>query len=141
MFDGIVTQAVKNQEQAAEVMDSLFAVANAESVFREPVAAGDYTIITASEVSVGAGFGFGLGGGSGSESVEGESVPMEGGGAGGGGGGGGASMGRPVAVISVGPDGVHVEPVVDPTKIALAFFTMLGSIFVLGSKIRQATKN
>ena len=53
----------------------------------------------------------------------------EGVGLGGGGGGGGAAMARPVAVISVGPNGVQVEPVVDPTKIAIAFFTTLGSMF------------
>ncbi len=140
LFDNVVTTEVQNQEQAAEVMHKLFSVAHADSVFSEPVAAGDYTVITASEVSVGAGFGFGLGGGSGSEPAEGDAAPEEGSGVGGGGGGGGASMGRPVAVISVGPDGVQVEPVVDPTKIALAFLTMLGSIFVMGRKIRQAVK-
>ncbi|MBS1251545.1 MAG: hypothetical protein MAG451_00578 [Anaerolineales bacterium] len=141
LFDNVVTTAVQNQEQAAEVMNKLLSVAHADSVFAEPVAAGDYTIITASEVSVGAGFGFGLGGGSGSEPATGDGAPGEGSGVGGGGGGGGASMGRPVAVISVGPDGVQVEPVVDPTKIALAFLTMLGSIFVMGRKIRQAAKS
>jgi hypothetical protein len=39
-------------------------------------------------------------------------------------------MGRPVAVIAIGPDGVTVKPVVDVTKVALAgltaWATMLG---------------
>jgi uncharacterized spore protein YtfJ len=61
----------------------------------------------------------------------------EGTGLGGGGGGGGASMARPVAVISVGPEGVQVEPVVDPTKIAIAFFTTLGSMFFMLSRMRR----
>jgi hypothetical protein len=46
-------------------------------------------------------------------------------------------MGRPVAVISVGPSGVRVEPVVDPTKIALAFFTMLGALFMSWRAMRR----
>jgi energy-coupling factor transporter ATP-binding protein EcfA2 len=51
------------------------------------------------------------------------------GGAGGLGGGGGA-IGRPVAIIAIGPDGVRIKPVVDLTKVALAglttWATMLG---------------
>ncbi len=49
-------------------------------------------------------------------------------------------MSRPVAVISIGPNGVHVEPVVDPTKIALAFFTMLGGILIAWSGMRKASR-
>jgi uncharacterized spore protein YtfJ len=58
----------------------------------------------------------------------------------GGGGGGGNATARPVAVIHVGPEGVDVEPVVDVTKISLAFFTMLGSIFLMARKMRKAMK-
>jgi uncharacterized spore protein YtfJ len=92
------------------------------------------------------GFGFGLGGGSdrgGRRQRVSEDKPQdeEGeAGIGGGGGGGGASAGRPVAVISIGPEGVQVEPVVDPTKIALAFFTTLGSMFFMLSKMRKASQ-
>ena len=32
-------------------------------------------------------------------------------------------MGRPVAIIVIGPDGVTVKPVVDLTKLALAAIT------------------
>jgi hypothetical protein len=46
-------------------------------------------------------------------------------------------MARPVAVISVGPEGVQVESVVDPTKIAIAFFTTLGSMFFMLSRMRR----
>jgi len=59
-------------------------------------------------------------------------------GMGGGGGGGGGASGRPVAVISVTEEGVQVEPVVDATKIALAFFTTLGSMFFMLTKMRKA---
>jgi uncharacterized spore protein YtfJ len=59
---------------------------------------------------------------------------------GGGGAGGGAALGRPVAVISIGPHGVAVEPIVDVTKIALAFVTALGGMLVVWSKMRRAAK-
>lgn len=58
-------------------------------------------------------------------------------GMGGGGGGGGGASGRPVAVISVGEDGVRVEPVVDVTKIAIAFFTAFGSMVFMLAKMRK----
>lgn len=141
-FNKIVATAVKNQEQAAELVEKLFAVAQPGAVYGEPVTVGEHTVITASEVKVGMGFGFGLGGGTGAEPGEGEAESKDepqderaGTGYGGGGGGGGVSGGRPVAVISIGPEGVQVEPVVDATKIALAFFTTLGSMFFMLSKM------
>ena len=144
-FNKIVATAVKNQEQAAELVEKLFAVAQPGAVYGEPVTVGEHTVITASEVKVGMGFGFGLGGGTGAEPGEGETASKDEPqderaetGYGGGGGGGGVSGGRPVAVISIGPEGVQVEPVVDATKIALAFFTTLGSMFFMLSKMRKA---
>jgi uncharacterized spore protein YtfJ len=151
-FNKIVVTAVKNQEQAAELVEKLFAVAQPGAVYSEPVTVGENTVITASEVSVGMGFGYGIGGGPGQvsrrrkvaaqkERTEEEPQDKEDlAGIGGGGGGGGASGARPVAVISIGPEGVRVEPVVDPTKIALAFFTTLGSMFFMLSKMRKASK-
>ena len=144
-FNKIVATAVKNQEQAAELVEKLFAVAQPGAVYGEPVTVGEHTVITASEVKVGMGFGFGLGGGTGAEPGESETESKDEPqderaetGYGGGGGGGGVSGGRPVAVISIGPEGVQVEPVVDATKIALAFFTTLGSMFFMLSKMRKA---
>lgn len=64
----------------------------------------------------------------------------EGAGVGSGGGGGGGASGRPVAVISISEEGVRVEPVVDATKIALAFFTALGSMFFMLTKMRKAAE-
>jgi uncharacterized spore protein YtfJ len=149
-FDDIAVTAVKTQEQSKEVVEKLFDVAQPEAVFSEPVTAGDYTIITASEVSVGMGFGYGIGGGTASEeaSDEGEApsadeVEAEGGeasGFGGGGGGGGFSMGRPVAVISVGPGGVHVEPVRDVTKIGMALLTTAGAMLIMLGRMRKASR-
>jgi len=145
-FDKVVATAEKSQARAAEVVEKLFDVARPGSVYAEPVSIGEHTLITASEVSVGMGFGFGIGGGQGQcgpsrkmGEDEGEAeVEGEGNGMGGGGGGGGASLARPVAVISVGPEGVNVEPVVDATKIAIALFTTLGSMFFMLSRMRRA---
>ena len=138
---------IKSQEQAIGLMEKLVDVAQPGAVYGEPVTIDDHTIITASEVSAGLGFGYGIGGGTAPESeaveeepeaeVETEHQEAATSGFGGGGGGGGGSMARPVAVISVGPEGVQVEPVVDVTKIALALFTMIGSIFVMGARMRK----
>lgn len=139
-FDRLVATAVKSQEQAAEVMEKLLAVAQPGMVYSEPINAEGRTVITASEVSVGMGFGFGSGIGPGTKPVEGETVsenePRDRGDrAGGGGGGGGVSSGRPVAVISIGPEGVRVKPVIDSTKIALALFTTLGAMLIMLGKM------
>ncbi len=132
----VFDRAGESQAQSLEALGRLFDVASAETVFGEPVQQGDYTLITASEFTVGLGFGFGVGGGEGMD----EDEETGGEGFGGGGGGGGGSMGRPVAVIAVGPHGVTVEPVVDATKIALAFATALGSMFLMFSKMRKASR-
>ena len=123
--NGLGLFSIKSQEQAMSVLKRLFAVAEPGAIYSAPVTVGEQTVITASEVSIGMGLGYGGGG--------------DQTGSGGGGGGGGGSVGRPVAVISIGPQGVHVEPVVDPTKMALAFFTMIGAILVAWSRIRKAS--
>ena len=65
---------------------------------------------------------------------------MSEGGFGRGGGGGGGTTARPVAAIIMGPDGVRVEPIVDPTKIAIAFFTAFGAMMIALRKMRQASQ-
>lgn len=145
-FDDIVTMTVKTQEQSKEAVEKLFAVAQPETVYSKPVTAGDYTVITASEASVAMGFGFGIGGGSAPEGgetadpVESESWGVGASDVGGGGGGGGFALGRPVAVISVGPDGVCVEPVKDITKIGLALLTTAGAMLVMFGRMRRASR-
>ncbi|MBP7689228.1 MAG: hypothetical protein KA765_15030 [Thermoflexales bacterium] len=144
---------IKTQEQSMDLLEKLIATARPNAVFGHPVTGGDYTVISASEVSCGMGLGFGGGGGDNgatkSEPVA-EEITIEGetpdpkaaaaNGYGVGGGGGGFSTARPVAAISIGPDGVHVEPVVDVTKIGLAFFTTLGAMALMLSKMQQASK-
>ncbi len=128
-----------SNKKALELLQKLIETSRPEAVFSKPVKIGDTQVITASEVQVGLGFGFG----SSTDPVfvgnleddPGDDAP-DGIESGGGGGGGGAA-GRPVAVITITEDGVKVDPVFDMTKIALAFFTMLGSIFLFGSRIKR----
>jgi len=152
-LDKIGLSIIKTQEQGLDLLEKLIATARPNAVFGHPVTGGDYTVINVAEVSCGMGLGFGGGGGDNgaapSEPVAGE-ITIEGAtpenkasaanGYGVGSGGGGFSTARPVAAISIGPDGVHVEPVVDVTKIGLAFFTTLGAMAMMWSKMRQANK-
>ena len=137
---GFFSRAIEDWDQGLELMERLVSVAEPSAVFAEPIQAGERTIITASEASIGLGFGYGFGGGSAPElDVEGAEQP-EGSGYGGGGGGGGGGSARPVAAIIVEPQGVRIEPIVDVTKLGLAFFTTLASMFVMAGKIRKATQ-
>ena len=124
------------------MMEKLYQVAKPEAVFGEPLEVGEQVVLTASEVNVGMGVGFGIGGGP-RPSPGGKKVPRaenaEPGtpGMGGGGGGGGGAQGRPVAVIAVDETGVEVQPILDLTKIMLAFFTALGSMFMMFSQMKK----
>lgn len=145
---GVQFTGVKSEEEGIRLMNRLVDVAQPESVFGEPITVGDYTLITTSAVSAGLGYGFGGGYGptpqNQEEGAQAAAGSTEGPGqmvGGSGGGGGGFSTGRPVAVISVGPDGVRVEPVVDLTKIGLAIFsTMASMIFAMG-RVRRMSRH
>ncbi|HUT21197.1 MAG TPA: hypothetical protein VM366_18750 [Anaerolineae bacterium] len=136
---------IRGPEDAAALVGRLSEAAQPSAVFGEPVTSGERTVITACEVTIGLGFGYGMSSAGGEQPVgegdaegeaKGQPVPA----VSGGGGGGGNATARPVAVIHVGPEGVEVEPVVDVTKLGLAFFTMLGSIFLMAGKMRKAAK-
>jgi uncharacterized spore protein YtfJ len=146
---------LKNQESSAAILEKFVETARPASVFAPPLSAGDYTIITASEVYAGMGVGFGGGGGSGpaaSEEPISDQPPAEqpagddaedfapGSGVGYGGGGGGVTLGRPVAAITIGPDGVRVEPIVDATKIAIALFTTIGAMALMFSRMMKMSQ-
>ena len=131
----------KNQEEASELVEKLFDVARPKAVFGEPITVGEHVVITANEVNVGVGIGFGGGMGSGGQPDEEPAAEGQGVGGGGGGGGGGASGARPVAAIVVSPQGVWVEPIVDVTKLGLAMFTMLGSMWMFWSRMRRASRD
>jgi uncharacterized spore protein YtfJ len=140
----VIKESIPDQDRAYEFMEKLYEVANPKAVYSEPVEVGEYTVITASEVHVMKGFGYGSGGGGATtpatdeDAENGEEEQSIG--YGGGGGGGGTAAARPVAVIEIGPHGVRVEPVVDPTKIAIAFFTTILSIIAMGSKMKRAAR-
>ncbi len=141
--DKVLDSVIESQAQNLELMEKLFAVAQPGAVYGEPVASGEYAVITASEILVAAGSGYGVGGGTGAEALEAETA-VEGEedertGFGGGGAGGGVSMGRPVATINIGPNGVQVQPVVDVTKIGLAFFTTIGAMLMMLGRMRRAS--
>ena len=150
--DHAVETMDKAHERAAEVLAELVSVASADKVYSEPVVAGDRTIITAAEIHTGMGFGYGLAtgtrgrGGQATESEVKARVASWGrgrrdrgeGGPQGGGGGGGQAAGRPVAVVTIDPDGVHVQPVLDRTKIVLTALTALGAIGLTLIRLRRA---
>lgn len=131
--DGLETIDMANVQRegtALTTIAKLFDVFQPGAIFSAPTTVGDNTVITAAEVNVGMGLGFGRGSG-GDEASSGE---------GGGGGGGGGAAGRPVATIIVSPNGVRVEPIVDVTKIMLAFFTMFGAIFMTWRAMRRQSR-
>ena len=115
-----------------ETLELFLETASVERVYGEPIQHGDTLIIPAAEVLVGLGFGTGYGFGSGGQE-SGEEQRGEGGG--GGGGGGGRTLSRPVAIIVASSEGVRVQEVVDPTKIALAALTAAG--FMVGMMFRM----
>ena len=103
------------------IIEKFLTAASVEAVYGEPIEHGDVLVIPSAEIlSVG---GFGLG--SGGEQEDGGS----------GGGGGGRVFSRPVAVIISEPQGVRVEPIIDATKIALAFFTAIGFMASMAARM------
>lgn len=136
-----IKETIPNQGPGAELMMRMCDVAQATSVFTEPVIVGEYAVLAASEVTINLGYGYGGGGGGQPVSEKTEEERAESGmGFGAGGGGGGMASARPVAAIEVGPRGIRVEPIVDPTKIALAFFTAFGAMFMMFNRMRQQAR-
>jgi uncharacterized spore protein YtfJ len=134
-------------EQAPKLLEKILAAAQPGAVFGQPVDAGSYTLITASEVTSGGGFGAGMGRGPGPKPNAKQAPPTEtaqpaekqsirGSGLGGGGG----SMGRPVAIIAIGPTGVTVRPIVDVTKVGLAALTASAALLGMRRAIRRARR-
>jgi hypothetical protein len=113
------SEITDSANSGVQVTKNMLDAASVEGVFSKETRSGDTVVITASEIVAAMGAG-------GSSS---------------GGGGGGTAVGRPVAVISVDPTGeVTVTPIVDPTKIALAAITVLGSFLVMLGRIRRTSR-
>lgn len=131
----------KREELLASVIERIYSAAQPGAVYSEPVKSGTYTVIMASEVTVGGGFGSGSGFGPQEKKAEEKASQSPHISSGGGGiGGGGSSRGRPVAIIVIGPDGVTVKPVFDFTKIILAGMTTWGTMLMLLRKMRRGNK-
>lgn len=131
----------QRENQSSDVLAKIYAAAQPGAVYSEPVTAGNYTVITASEIMAAGGFGSGLGfGPSPASSLEETAQPQIQQPGGSGIGGGGTSTGRPVAVISIGPDGVTVQPIVDITKIALAGVAIWGTMLMLLGRMLKTRK-
>ncbi|MCL6431536.1 MAG: sporulation protein [Anaerolineae bacterium] len=92
--------------------DAMTSAIGVNTVFGEPVKAGERVLIPVAETSMGGGVGYGRG-----TDGEGEGRAVR---FGIGGGGGGGATTRAVAVIIAEPDGVTVRPIVDVGKLALA---------------------
>jgi uncharacterized spore protein YtfJ len=140
----------KEAEARLQALQRLLATADTSRVFGQPVSSGAYTVIPVAEVASGGGFGSGMGfgpsGGRRKAAAEEVVTPEAAGdpeelgldavqGAGGGGGGGGGAMGRPVAVIVLGPEGVEVKPVVDVTKVTLTALGVFAATAALSAKL------
>ena len=106
---------------SAQVLSRMVDIANVQAVFGQPVEHGETILIPCSEVTMGGGMGIGYGpsGGNGQRKFS----------TGQGAGAGGGSTGRPIAVIVLSPKGVHVQPILDTTKVVLTTFTT--AIFLL----------
>jgi uncharacterized spore protein YtfJ len=145
-LDEAVSLIDKTREQTAAMVEKIFAAAQPGAVYGQPIASETYTVITAAEVTSGGGFGMGIGlgppsrpGGTAAATAD-AAQPEDRQTGGGGGGGGGGSMGRPVAVIAIGPDGVTVRPVVDVTKVALAGLTAWATMLAVLRARRRARR-
>lgn len=135
-------ESVSSAAEGERLMDRFMSVAQVDAVYSKPLTIGPTTIIQAAEVAAIGGYGFGEGSsGSGSSAenrLESEhEIPV---GHGQGGGGGGYFVGRPVATIIIENGQVRVEPIIDFTKVALAFFTMLGSFLFMISRMAAGSK-
>lgn len=137
-FNNLFTTSVQTHSEANELLEKLITTARTEATYGQPVTQGEYTVITASELFVGMGVGYGYGGGGANPAAQGETNGEMG--VGGGGGGGGYAAARPIAAIIIGPQGVRVDPIVDPTKMALAFFTTLGTMFMMLRSMKRGRK-
>jgi len=133
----VVHENMGDEAPSFEGIEKVFKLMRPGKVFGEPVVSGEYTVITASEVSMGGGFGMGKSTfmTNGSTSKEGEEAEASDAkndtpGFGMGSGGGGGSMARPIALIVIGPDGVKVQPIFDLSKLIIAWSGMWGRVLL-----------
>ncbi len=152
-LDDVMESVRQEAEARARALQQLLHGADASRVFGPPVTGGGYTVIPAAEIASGGGLGSGMGFGRGPRPARGRAAGRPGesaetgsvskdvdesssqNGGGGGGGGGGGSMGRPVAAIVIGPDGVSVRPVLDVTKLVLTGLGVFTAVLAFTGRI------
>jgi len=116
-------------EDIFDAIEDIRDKASVNTVFGEPVVAGDKTIIPIASIKYGFGFGYGEGPTEDEGEQETESLGQ-------GGGAGGGVAAHPVAVLEITDEGVVVKPVTDESKIALAgILTGAWSVFWLAKII------
>jgi uncharacterized spore protein YtfJ len=91
-------------------------------------------------VGAGGGFGFGVGTAPAETELNGVAAEAKQAAGGAGGGGGGGSMGRPIAAIVIGPNGVKVKPIVDATKVALAAIGAWSAVAFVAARVSRGKK-
>jgi uncharacterized spore protein YtfJ len=105
--------------------------ASVEAVFGTPVQQEGTIVVPAAEMLTVIGFGFGVGD---EKEASADKNKVSGAGA------GGYIFGRPVAAIAITPHTVHLLPIVDFTKIALAALTAFGLIGTLFFRLQSASQ-
>ena len=104
------------------VLSKVLPYGGARTIFGEPVAQGERTVIPVGRVSYR--FGFGAGGGTGGTRAEGEMGENTGSG----GGGGGSLEVIPLGYIEEGPEGSRFVPIKDQTRIAVAALSIVALV-------------
>jgi uncharacterized spore protein YtfJ len=128
-------ESIQTSAEGLALLSKLTEAASPDAVFGKPIQQGDITVITANAITAGVGYGIG-GSLHGRSKVDNEDYQE----VNGGGGGGGSTRARPVAIISIGPEGVKVVPIIDITRICLAFFSMFGALFIARKKMKNFGK-
>lgn len=103
-------------DQFASPVERMVEQFTVQRVFGEVIREGDTAVVPVAEVASFFGYGYGSGEGP-APAGEGETTRMA---SGGGGGAGGRGAAKPRGYITITPDGVRYEPMMDPFKLALA---------------------
>ena len=124
------------RDALADTVGRIPSIANADAVVGPVQTENGRIAIPLASISAGFGVGMGAGHGEGGAGDE-DGPPAPRGGSGGGGGGGGGATARPVAVVEMTEDELHVHQVVDSTRIAVASLALAGwCVFWVARTIR-----
>ena len=132
---------MENQiEQVASPIERMLQQFKVSNAFGEAIREGDTTVVPVAEVTGVFGYGQGSGEGpmSAAEGEDGDGRMASGGG----GGGGGRGSAKPRGYITITPDGVRYEPLMDPLKISIAGIALTAwIIFWVAMVVRSFAKD